>query len=103
MNSTTSDNMSEKTESVNLREEAYCDGEPTESIRALLLGKDRFEGEKGHHTRREGIPPWCASHRGRGKPPLVQFGIPSKEKGVPSPIGPMWPNSPSTTWPFKAR
>ena len=36
MNSTTSDNMSEKTESVNLREEAYYDGEPTESIRASL-------------------------------------------------------------------
>ena len=32
--------MSEKIESANLREEAYCDGEPMESIRALLLGID---------------------------------------------------------------
>ena len=40
MNSTTSDvdnNIGKKIESVNSREEAYCDGEPMESIRALLL------------------------------------------------------------------
>ena len=30
----------DRDESVNLREEAYCDGEPTKSIRALLLGID---------------------------------------------------------------
>ena len=31
-----------KTESVKSREEAYYDGEPTKSIRALLEKKDRF-------------------------------------------------------------
>ena len=31
-----------KTESVNSRKEAYCHGEPKESIRALLLGKDLY-------------------------------------------------------------
>ena len=34
------DVLKKKIESVNSQEEAYCDGEPTESIRALLLGKD---------------------------------------------------------------
>ena len=34
--------LTEKTESVNSQKEAYCDGEPKESICALLLGKDLY-------------------------------------------------------------
>ena len=34
-----------QTESVNSQKEAYCDDEPTESIRALLLGKDNLAEE----------------------------------------------------------